>query len=130
MIERHWNAGLLAKTIGALFVAVGLIGFTSNPFVSPTGYFMVNATHNFVHIVTGLALIAGAMMHTPAMAIRAIAVLYAIVAVVGFGAPAMLAAVGIDLNVADQWLHGLIAAGLLLIGFLTPAEESFSTAQM
>jgi len=38
MIERHWNADLLAKIFGVVFLAVGLLGFAPNPIVSLLAY--------------------------------------------------------------------------------------------
>jgi hypothetical protein len=42
MIERRWNADLIAKVLGVVFLAVGLLGFTPNPLASETGLFQVN----------------------------------------------------------------------------------------
>ena len=39
--------------IGAVLLLVGLIGFVSNPLVSPTGLFTVNTNQNILHLVGG-----------------------------------------------------------------------------
>jgi len=130
MIERHWNAELIATVIGLIFLAVGLLGFVPNPVVSDTGFFRVNAAHNYVHLVTGLILLAAAYMGAAVMTIRAIAIIYALVAILGFVAPQMIMSSGFMMNMADQWLHVVGAAILLFIGFAAPMEEHITTAHM
>jgi hypothetical protein len=130
MIERHWNADLLAKVFGAIFIVVGIVGFFDNPVVSPTGLFRVNDAHNWLHIVTGLLFLAGAYMRTPVMTIRAIAVLYVVVTIIGFAWRGPMLFDAIAMNMADNWLHAAVAAILLLVGFLSPAEERLGHARM
>jgi Domain of unknown function (DUF4383) len=128
MIERHWNADLLAKIFGLAFILVGIVGFIPNPLISETGFFQVNEAHNLIHIVTGLLFLGGAYFDASVWMIRAIAVLYTIVAIVGFAIPdnALLGAVA--MNTADHWLHAAFAAVLLLVGFVTPAHEPMRQA--
>jgi hypothetical protein len=128
MIERHWNADLLAVIFGLIFLAVGLIGFINNPLVSETGVFRVNDAHNVVHLVSGFIFLAGAAMHVPVMTIRVMAVLYALLTIVGFAVHDRMLFGVIEMNVADHWLHLVIAAVLLLVGFLTPARETMRAA--
>jgi hypothetical protein len=123
MIERRWNADLIAKVLGGIFIVIGLLGFAPNPLVSETGFFQVNDAHNFVHILTGVALGAGAFLGAPARTIRVIAVLYAIIAIVGFVTEGDMLFGAIQMNAADRWLHVGLAVILLAIGFLTPIEE-------
>lgn len=123
MIERHWNAELLAYIFGAIFIVVGIAGFIPNPLVSETGVFQVNQAHNLIHVVTGLLFVAGAYFDRAVWTIRAIAVLYAIVAIVGFAIPDNMLFGAIAMNLADRWLHAALAAVLLLVGFMTPAHE-------
>lgn len=128
MIERRWNADLLAKILGLVFLLVGIIGFIPNPLVSETGYFQVNEAHNLIHIVTGLLFLAGAYFDAPVWTIRAIAVLYTIVAIVGFVVPENPLFGVVAMNVADHWLHAAFAVVLLLIGFVTPVHQPLRQA--
>jgi len=130
MIERHWNAELLATIFGVVFLAVGLLGFTDNPIVSARGFFTVNEAHNWVHIASGLFFLAGAVFRFPVYTIRVMAVLYAIVALAGFVVTDRLAFGFVEMNVADRWLHLAIAAVLLLAGFLAPTQQSMRTAHL
>ncbi|HEY8136982.1 MAG TPA: DUF4383 domain-containing protein [Methylocystis sp.] len=130
MIERHWNADLLAKIFGAIFIVVGIAGFIPNPLVSETGVFRVNEAHNLFHIVTGLLFLAGAYFDASAWTIRAIAMLYTIVAIAGFAIPDNMLLGAVAMNMADRWLHAAFAAVLLLIGFLAPAHEPMRQAHL
>ena len=128
MIERHWNADLLAKIFGFAFILVGIVGFIPNPLISETGFFQVNEAHNLIHIVTGLLFLAGAYFDASVWTIRAIAVLYTIVAIIGFAIPSNPLFGAVAMNMADHWLHAALAAVLLLVGFATPAHEPMRQA--
>jgi Domain of unknown function (DUF4383) len=130
MIERHWNADLVAKIFGFIFIAVGIAGFIPNPLISETGVFQVNEAHNLIHIVTGVLFLAGAYFSQSVWTIRAIAVLYTIVAIVGFAIPDNMLLGAVAMNMADRWLHAALAAVLLLVGFVTPAREPMRQAHL
>jgi hypothetical protein len=130
MIERHWNADLLAKIFGFIFIAVGIAGFIPNPLVSETGVFQVNEAHNLIHIATGVLFLAAAFMDASVWTIRAIAVLYTIVAIIGFVIPDNMLLGVVAMNMADRWLHAALAAVLLLVGFMTPAHEPMRQAHL
>jgi phage shock protein PspC (stress-responsive transcriptional regulator) len=130
MIERHWNADLLAYIFGFIFIAVGIAGFFPNPIVWSTGVFQVNEAHNLIHIVTGILFLAGAYFGASVWTIRAIAVLYTIVAIIGFVIPDNMLFGLVAMNAPDRWLHAALAAVLLLVGFVTPAHEPLRQAHM
>ncbi|HMK89024.1 MAG TPA: DUF4383 domain-containing protein [Methylocystis sp.] len=128
MIERYWNADWLATIIGVIFLAVGLFGFVQNPVVSESGFFQVNDAHNWVHIATGVIFLAGVLFRIPVLTLRALAVIYALIAIIGLAIPDRMLFGVIEMNAADRWLHLAVAAVLLLVGFLTPARENIRTA--
>lgn len=131
MIETHWNANFIATILGVIFVAVGLLGFIPNPLVYEGGYFHVNAAHNFVHLITGALLLLSPYFGIPVVMIRVLAIVYVVVAILGFIAPNVVELGGlIAMNAADQWLHAAIALVLLAIGFVQPMEHSVTTAHM
>jgi hypothetical protein len=130
MIERHWNADLLAKVFGGIFIIAGIVGFFDNPVVSPNGLFRVNDAHNWLHIGTGILFLAGAYARTPVTTIRAIAVLYAIIAIINFAWQGPMMFDVFAMNMADRWLHAAIAVVLLVVGFFSPAEERLGHARM
>lgn len=131
MIETRWNASYLAAVFGWAFIAVGLLGFVPNPLVYRDGLFEVNTLHNFVHLITGAVLVASPYFNAPVTAIRVVAVVYAIIAIFGFVAPGVATLNGaIAMNHWDHWLHLLLAAALLFVGFTKPLEERATTAHM
>ena len=113
---------MLATIVGSVFLLVGILGFV--PGVTQNGHllgvFHVNAAHNVVHLLTGIAaLIAGATsVRASQNFFRIFGIVYAVVAVLGFVTGGDEALMGmIANNHADNWLHAVIAAGSLLVGF-------------
>jgi len=106
---------------GVVFVAVGLLGFV--PGVTEgehlLGIFHVNAAHNVVHILSGIAaLICGSIStHAARMYFRLFGLIYGLVAVLGFVSGDRPIFGIISNNMADTWLHVAIAAVSLLLGF-------------
>ena len=123
------NAKSAAMIFGVLFLIIGVLGFVPNPIISPTGYFEVNNLHNLFHIGAGIILLVGAYASAgafgPGMALRFIGAVYAILAVMGFFLPGNLIFGMIAMNMADHWLHAVLAIALLLAGFiLSPARRA------
>ena len=115
------NAKIAAMVLGIVFVIVGALGFIPNPVVGATGIFMTNHLHDWVHVGSGIVLLLGA--YSPlgsAMALRVVGIIYAIVAALGF----MMgdAVFGIAMNMADNWLHVVVAIVILYAGFALPDE--------
>jgi Domain of unknown function (DUF4383) len=111
----------IALVFGVVFVAVGLLGFV--PAAAPEGHllglFHINPLHNVVHIASGaVALWAGLTNERNAkLYFQIFGVVYALVAVLGFvyGDQPILGLVAN--NAADTWLHVVIAAVALYLGF-------------
>jgi hypothetical protein len=106
----------LFQVLGGILVVVGVLGFVNNPVL---GIFEVNALHNIIHIATGAALVYAGMQGGSVMRMIAqvFGVVYALVAVVGFVAPAVLEGL-ININAADNVLHVVLAVVLLYVGFM------------
>ena len=106
---------------GVVFVAVGLLGFVPGATEGEhlLGIFHVNATHNVVHILSGIAaLICGSIStHAARMYFRLFGLIYGLVAVLGFVSGDRPIFGIISNNMADTWLHVAIAAVSLLLGF-------------
>jgi hypothetical protein len=102
-----------ATVLGAVLLVVGLIGFFNDPVL---GIFNVNALHNWVHVLAGIVgLVAGLMMNGQYARTYNIGfgAIYGLVAILGFiGLAGFL-----DVNMADNWLHVLIAVAALGVGF-------------
>ena len=114
-----------AMLLGIVFLAVGVLGFLGEPFtaaphpehppVDPEardllGLFPVNMIHNVVHVLFGLWGLAASRSAGGAVTYaRGVAILYALLTVMGF-VPALQTTFGyIPLYGNDIWLHGLIA---------------------
>ncbi|PPD43299.1 MAG: hypothetical protein CTY15_10505 [Methylocystis sp.] len=125
--DRGWNADAIARIFGWVFLAAGVLGFFPNPLVSYRGLFEVNTLHNLVHIVSGGALLAAPYYNLSVSIMRIIGVVYAIVMVLGFISTDMMSWLAI--NQPDNWLHLILAGGLLWAGFsMTEDRERITTA--
>ena len=123
------NARTAAILFGLVFVIVGVLGYVPNPIVSPTGIFLVNGYHNIFHIGAGIVLLLGGYASGgafgPGLALRFVGAVYALLAVLGFLMPGNGIFDAIAMNMADHWLHTVVAVVLLLAGFvLAPAPKA------
>src|SRR5215831_3988660 len=112
----------VAIIFGIVFLLVGILGFV--PGITTTGQmllgiFHVNAMHNIVHLLSGaVALITGlTSMAAARMYFRVFGIIYALVAILGFFIGNGLLLGLISNNMADTWLHVLIAIVALALGF-------------
>jgi hypothetical protein len=112
-----------AILFGIVFLLVGVLGFV--PGITTTGQmllgiFYVNAEHNIVHLLSGaVALITGLTSTAAArMYFRVFGIVYALVAILGFFTGYGLLLGLISNNLADTWLHVLIAFVALVLGFV------------
>ena len=123
------DAKLLARLLGATFVAVGILGFIPNPLVSPDGIFAVNTMHNMVHIVTGIGFLAGSVAGKSRVTLLGIGLAYVVVAIVGFITPGDMLLGMIHINEADRWLHAGLAVAILGAGMLS-RERAFANRRL
>lgn len=122
----------MAKTLGMLFgivfLAIGILGFvpgvTTNDML--LGIFMVNAAHSVVHIVSGVIFLIAAMSGAGAARLwfQIFGLIYAVVAIMGFVVGNGMIFNLISNNTADTWLHVVLAAVMLLIGFGSPRQAT------
>ena len=113
---------LVAVVFGAVYLLVGLLGFTVSGGHPAAGHmgglllgiFMVNTLHNVVHLLIGAALlVAGLRGARPAaLADTTVGVAYLVVFLYGLVVPASSAANVVALNAADDVLH--LASAVLL----------------
>ena len=120
----------VATIFGIVFLIIGVLGFI--PAAAPNGMllgiFHVNDLHNVVHLLTGaIALIAGwTGTHASRLYFQVFGIVYAIVAILGFfqGRSAVLGVLAN--NIADAWLHTVIALVALYFGFVWSEERRTS----
>ena len=122
--------GRLARLLGVVFVAVGLLGFIpqATPNGALLGIFPVNTLHNIVHIALGLwGLAVGGSMAGAVSYMRGLTVIYALLAVLGLF-PATNTLFGlVPLHGADVGLHAVLALVAAYLGFGPPSKAA-STA--
>ena len=129
---------LAALTVGAVFLLVGVLGFipggTTN-FENLTfaghqsdamllGVFQVSVLHNIVHLLFGVAGLA--MWRTVAGARNYLiygGVIYAVLWLYGLVIDQSSAANFVPVNTADNWLHLVLAVGMIALGFLVGRER-------
>jgi len=95
-------------TLVVILTLVGAIGFFNDPVL---GLFDVDLTHNLVHLLSGLLALYFAFK--PEMAARnfarTFAVVYGLVTILGFLMPDTPVLGLMATNMADNWLHLLLA---------------------
>ena len=112
------------------FAAAGIMGFVPNPLVGPNGLFETNIAHNFVHLITAIALIGVAIAGERASTrfMLAFGPIYMLVGILGFvtlqGASQGSLLGIIHINSWDNYLHvglgiGIGLSGLAALGWST-----------
>jgi hypothetical protein len=107
---------LLAQVVGAVLTLVGVAGFLTGGTLLIFG---INPLHNVVHLVSGvLGLAAG--FYAGGLWARSynqgLGVVYLLVTVLGFVAPALAASL-LAINSADNFLHLVLGIVLAGVGF-------------
>ncbi len=112
--------------LGAIFIILGLLGFFNNPIL---GTFQVDALHNVIHLATGvLAIIFAGMGDSQARTFCLVfGIIYLLVTILGFisGTGKILGL--ISNNMADNFLHLVIAIVFLALGMRKPTGMAASS---
>ncbi len=127
------NTQLFARIYGIVFLIVGIGGFIpglTRPHEHPgliingssgmeLGLFPVNVLHNAVHILFGVwGLVAASSLAGAVLYARAVAVIYALLTVLGL-IPATNTAFGlVPIYGHDVWLHAVLAVVAAYFGFI------------
>ena len=120
------NTKSASVIIGIIFIAVGLLGFISNPIIgeSENAIFHADTLHNSVHIVSGLLfLFFGLAVPASAAAFMKIfGVVYLLLGIIGMvniGTEGMGKVLGfLHVNGADNFLHIGLGVLIFLAGML------------
>ena len=120
-----------AALVGIVLVAVGLLGFISNPIVGDgNALFLTGTVHNIVHLATGALALAIAFVLPADRQMNGVigfGVLYLVVFVSQLVSPTLFGLLSYPVNVADQLLH----IGLAVVSFLvawTARRGRYTTA--
>lgn len=128
----------LAILFGAVFVIVGLLGFV--PALSPVhsdgmhyllGLFMVGGIHNAIHLLSGIAALAAAFTSEKyaKLYFQIFGAVYGLVTIVGFIQKTTVLGI-FPVNMADNFLHLVLAVVILGIGFGVKAGTDRGTARV
>lgn len=122
----------LAYVFAGVFLLIGVLGFI--PALAPKdsmgmplllGLFMVGIIHNIIHLASGVAAFLGARSGEAyaSLYFKVFGAVYALVTIIGFVQKDTVLGL-IHVNVADNFLHLVIAVSALTIGFvLKPKTE-------
>lgn len=121
-----------AILFGIVFFVVGVLGFVPaittemNGMPMLLGIFHVNTAHNIVHLASGAVFLLCGLASAAASRtfFRIFGLIYAVVAVLGFLKGDGLLLGVISNNMPDVWLHMVLAATMLLLGFAAPADRA------
>ena len=118
----------MAVLFGVVFLLIGILGFVPGATKDEMllGIFHVNAAHNVVHLLSGAVALFCGMTSVGASRnyFRIFGLVYALVAVLGFLNPGDTMLLGlISNNQATTWLHVVIAAVSLLLGFMPASAD-------
>jgi hypothetical protein len=120
-----------AALVGITLVAVGLLGFISNPIVGDgNALFLTGTMHNIVHIATGALALAIAFVLPADQQVNGVlgfGVLYAVIFVALLISPNLFGILAYNVNLADQLLHVGLAAVSLGIAWMA-RSGAYSTA--
>lgn len=122
------NTKTAAIVIGLAFLAVGLLGFVSNPIIgaSPDAIFHTDKVHNIVHIVSGalFLLIAIAAPASAATFLKIFGIVYLGLGIYGMatmGSAESQELLGfLHVNKADNYLHIGLGIIIFLAGLMRP----------
>lgn len=115
---------------GIILVAVGLLGFISNPLVGSASGALVatDGVHNVVHIVTGLLALYigfGLRGENQVNGVIGFGVLYVVIFVACLVSPNLFGIFSIPVNGVDHLIHAALALVSLAVGYL--ARGSLTT---
>ena len=117
----------MAMVFGVVLLVVGALGFVPGVTNSDGllfGIFHVNTLHNIIHLVSGAAALYAGMTSFSAskMYFQIFGVIYLLVAILGFFYNDADILGVLANNMADIWLHVVIAVVALYLGFATKEE--------
>jgi hypothetical protein len=133
-----------ATAVAVVFLAVGVLGFIPgittdygtmdsaghDSTAKLLGIFQVSVLHNIVHLLFGIVGLALARSFSGARAyLIGGGIVYAVLWVYGLVVDDMSSANFVPMNTADDWLHLVLAVGMISLGVLLGREAVTSSTQ-
>ena len=124
------NPKTAALIIGFTFIAVGILGFVSNPIVGMNAIFHTDTIHNMVHIISGALFVLVALAAPGSIKgfMKLFGLVYFALGILGFvmyGSSGMGVLLGfLHINGADNYLHVALGIVMFLAGTATRPATS------
>lgn len=127
-----------ALVVGGVFLLLGILGFipgittnydtmtfaTENSEAELLGIFQVNALHNIVHLLFGVVgVVAARAAFTSQVFLVAGGAVYAVLWLYGLIIDLESGANFVALNTPDNWLHFVLAVGMIGLGLVLPGRR-------
>jgi hypothetical protein len=117
---------------GVVLVAVGLLGFISNPIVgeADNAILPTDSLHNIVHLATGLLALYIAFGMSGASLVNGVigfGVLYAVIFVAVLISPTLFGLFSVESNVAIHVVHAALALVSLAVGYMARGSTGSAT---
>lgn len=114
---------MVLTLVGIVFVVVGLLGFVNDPVL---GIFEVDATHNTLHIVSGILALMAVGLGFKAMRFyaRVFGGIYGLIGMAGFVFPETKVLGLFEANLADDLLHLALGAVFLYVGYVMQEDDA------
>jgi len=121
-----------AALVGIVLVAVGLLGFISNPLVGDgSALFLTGTMHNIVHLATGALALAIAFVlpaNQQVNGVFGLGILYGVIFVALILSPNLFGILSYPVNAADQLLHIGLAVVSIGIAWMARGGKYATTA--
>jgi hypothetical protein len=113
---------------GVILIAVGILGFFSNPLVGVDGFVATDNLHNIVHIATGLLALGLVylMREDIGTATIVFGALYLAVFVVTLISPTLFGLFSVEVNAVDHVIHIGLAVVSLGLGFMARGRSALA----
>ena len=128
----------VALVVGIVFLLVGVAGFIpglttrygdmsfagTGSMAMLLGVFQVSILHNVVHLLFGIVGISASRSARGAKLFLVVGgIVYAVLWIYGLAVPMTSQANFVPLNSADNWLHLVLAVGMILLGLVVPGHR-------
>ncbi|RIX30671.1 DUF4383 domain-containing protein [Amnibacterium setariae] len=129
---------IVALIVGIVFLLVGVAGFIpglttrygdlsfagTGSMAMLLGVFQVSILHNVVHLLFGIVgIIASRSARGAKLFLVVGGIVYAVLWIYGLAVPMTSQANFVPLNSADNWLHLVLAVGMVLLGLVVPGSR-------
>lgn len=116
----------ITLTFGWLFIVLGVLGFISNPVIGAHGFFLTNASHNVIHLLSGIVFlwVAYSAKEKAGSMLRTFGIVYLIITILGFISSLGKILGFIATNTPANWLHLVMALIFIWVGYMSGMDKA------